>query len=345
MKMPPRTGTVQKMPGNRRKPYLAKRFIGWRVNDDTRKSYPVYKSIGTFAKKSDAIRALIKASETPEDKRKYVTLEEVYNEWSMKKFTEIKDVSVRMYTNAWSYLSPLKDRPISELKTADYEQTVEHGKAPRTIRHNIQLLVNALYKTALAHEYCEKDISALTDFHPDVSTQIKRKVFTPEEVQALFTSDNVKDQMILVGIFTGMRPGELLALKRSEVDLENGFLRIAGSKTKSGVLRDIPIHADILPIIIENCTKSSIFGKQEVFLSVQHRAYSRHTYYDYVKIKGHTPHDTRHSFATYSKRSGLDSLAVKRIMGHKTERDVTEDVYTHTDDVFLRREMEKFRIA
>lgn len=344
MKLPPRTGTVQKMSGNRRKPYLAKKFVGWRFDDEKRKAYPIYQSIGTFAKKSDAVKALMKEALSPEEKAERVTLEEVYKEWSEKKYKEIKDVSVTSYRNAWSYLVPLKDRPIAELRTLDFEAVVDHGKAPRTIRANIQILVRALYRTALAHEYCDKDISALTDFHADVSTKIKRKVFTPEEIARLFTSDNVKDQMLLVGIYTGMRPGELIALKMTEVDLDKGFLRIAGSKTKSGHLRDIPIHRDILPIIKSNCLKSAKFNATGVFLSALHKPYGRDTYYDHVKSKGHTPHDTRHSFVTYAKRSGIDSLAVKRIVGHSSVRDVTEDIYTHTDDAFLQREMDKFRV-
>ena len=59
----------------------------------------------------------------------------------------------------------------------------------------------------------------------------------------------------------------------------------------------------------------------------------------------HTPHDTRHSFVTYAHKSGMDALAVKMIVGHSTSGDVTQSVYTHLDEEFLQREMEKFTVA
>jgi integrase len=56
----------------------------------------------------------------------------------------------------------------------------------------------------------------------------------------------------------------------------------------------------------------------------------------------HTPHDTRHTFATIAARSGMDSNAVKRIMGHVIA-DITQGVYTHMTVEDLARELSKFR--
>lgn len=344
MRLPPKTGTICRLSGNRRKPWVAKVFVGYNVDDEKRTARAAYKSIGTFAKKSEALKALMEYSRSPEEKAKKITLEDVYKEWSEKKFQGVGEGMQKSYQNAFSYLTPLHRAKFADLTVSDYELAVERADTPRTVRSTVQILLNGIYKYAVAHDYVQKNISDYTDFRPDTKAEIVRKVFTPQEVDALFTSDNVKDQIILAGIYTGMRPGELLALKRSEVDLEHGFLRIAGSKTKSGLLRDIPIHPRILPLIERNCRESAKFEATEVFLSVKHSGYRYDTYRDYVSLKGHTPHETRHSFATYARRSGMDQLAVKRILGHQTNRDVTEDIYTHTDDEFLQREMEKFKV-
>lgn len=341
MRMPPKTGTVSKLSGNRRKPWCAKRFVGYKVDDEKKTVRPVYQSIGTFAKKSDAIRALMKAQE-PVDST--ITLEKVYDEWSERKFENLSKTMRNSYTNAWSYLDRLHRIPIAELKVSDFELIVERNNAPRTVRKVIQILLNGLYDYAIAHDYCTKNVSDYTDFRGDNTPRIVRKVFTPSVVKKLLRSEDVKDQMIAVGCYTGMRPSELIALKRSEVDFDTGFLRIAGSKSKSGHFRSIPIHADILPLIQLNCLKSAKFEQIEVFLSDRHKRFGYDAYADHVAKHGHTPHDTRHTFVTYAKKSDMDSLAVKRIVGHASNGDITETVYTHLDDAFLQREMEKFRV-
>ena len=42
----------------------------------------------------------------------------------------------------------------------------------------------------------------------------------------------------------------------------------------------------------------------------------------------HTPHETRHTFITYAKKSKINDYILKKIVGHEI-RDITEKVYTH----------------
>ena len=344
MRLPPKTGTVYKLKGNRRNPWVAKKWVGTKINDEKKTARPVYAVIGTYPRKTDAIRALMQASMSPEEANSEITLEQVYSEWSARKFPDISETLSRSYKNAFAYLAPLHRIPLADLRTSDYELTVERGNVPRTVRRNVQFVLNGIYSYAIAHDYVTKNVSDYTDFQADTEAQIVRKIFTAEEVETLFTSSDVKDQMMLVGIYTGMRPSEIVGLKRSEVDLEHGFFQIIGTKTKSGHNRRFPIHRDILSIVETSYLKSANLGVTEVFLSDRHKAFSYGTYQAHVKKAGHTPHDTRHSFITYAKLSNMDQTAVKRIVGH-SDRDVTSGVYTHLDDAFLQSEMEKFRIG
>ena len=53
----------------------------------------------------------------------------------------------------------------------------------------------------------------------------------------------------------------------------------------------------------------------------------------------HTPHDTRHTFATAADRCNMNRVALKRIMGHSL-KDVTEH-YTHKNIDELLTEINK----
>lgn len=55
----------------------------------------------------------------------------------------------------------------------------------------------------------------------------------------------------------------------------------------------------------------------------------------------HTPHDTRHTFATFADRCGMNQVAVKRIMGHSL-KDVTQH-YTHKNISELLVEINKLK--
>lgn len=341
MKLANQTGVVYKLTGKRRNPWVAKAYIGKIVDDEHKKVRYRYKTIGYFSRKTDAYKALLTYKEKPVI-TDAIPLSRVYEEWSSIHFEQIADSSESQYRNAWNHIPLLHDKDIRSIRTADIESAVEYSDPPRTVRANIKILLSMMYKYALAHDYCVKDYSSLINVRGDkTNTTIKRKVYTPEEIKQLFARDDVIADMTLIGIYTGMRPGELCALSLSEIDGE--FLRIHGSKTKSGLFRDIPIHPDILPLIQRNAAKSAVFGQKKVFLRDDKHPVLRRYYAE--RLEGHTPHDTRHSFVTYCRRSGMDQLAVKKIVGHSTSRDITEDVYTHTDDDFLKTEMAKFTIA
>ena len=54
----------------------------------------------------------------------------------------------------------------------------------------------------------------------------------------------------------------------------------------------------------------------------------------------HHPHETRHTFITRAKLTGMDEYSLKLIVGHQIG-DVTERVYTHRTIESLRQEIEK----
>ena len=75
------------------------------------------------------------------------------------------------------------------------------------------------------------------------------KPFTEEELQILWkNSDNYVATIALVLIYTGLRPSELLDIKRDNVFLDKRYM-IGGAKTSMGTNRRIPIAKKIYPFI------------------------------------------------------------------------------------------------
>ena len=104
----------------------------------------------------------------------------------------------------------------------------ESGKSGNTQRLARTILRRALGQ-AERRDYVARNVVALTDA-PAVKVD-ERPVLTPEQAKQLF--DALHDDRLLpsyvVAIHTGLRQGELLALRWSDVDLGAGTLTVTGT--------------------------------------------------------------------------------------------------------------------
>lgn len=171
---------------------------------------------------------------------------------------------------------------------------------------------------------------------------------------------------ILLVMYTGIRIGELCALKWSDIDLENGFISITKtlqrikntdekSKTKTKIIidkpksqksiRKIPLQSFLIEILsgLKNSVSQNSFlltGSETKF--TEPRAYEK-TYKKYLK-ECHIPnikfHALRHTFATNAVEKNFDTKSLSEILGHSTVR-FTLDRYVHPSDKIKRENMER----
>jgi len=119
-----------------------------------------------------------------------------------------------------------------------------------------------------------------------------------------------------------MRKSEILTLKWSDVDLDNGILTIDQTNTKSKKKRRIPINSVLRTILYEQRLKSG--GSEYVFLSAYGTPYKHHycinnQFRTARKKAGLTDfrfHDLRHTAATRMIEAGAQIVAVSKILGH-----------------------------
>lgn len=334
MKLPNRTGTVCRLSGKRNRPYMARIYTA-----------DGYKVLGYYRLKSEAITALITATATPPPPQSpIVSLIEVYTQWSFIHATEVTEPTMQSYANAFRIIQPLHNRPIRHISATDIEQCVLFANPPRSTRIILKTLLKLVYRYAMQHDQADRNVADLIDIqkHGESIRKVVRRPFSFAEVSDLFNSDHLYAKFALIGIYSGMRPGELLSLRVDEVDTETWFFRIYGSKTKSGHFRTIPIHPAIRSIVTELVEKAE--NQRSPWICCKRsKPITMKTLSTFCSKLDHTPHDLRHTFATFAYKSGISQLAVKRIMGHQI-KDITENVYTHTDEAFLTSEMMKFAV-
>lgn len=151
----------------------------------------------------------------------------------------------------------------------------------------------------------------------------KRRVrfLSPEETQVFLSNcvDHLKTIATIV-LNTGMRKGEILGLKWGQVNFQQGIITL--TDTKNSERRDIPMNQTVRATLkgmlkeIPN-REEYVFsdGNRRRFTSLQHS-------FDRAKKKSGIEdfhfHDLRHCFASNLVMSGVDIMAVKELLGHKS---------------------------
>ena len=315
MKLPNNYGTIYKLTGNRRRPWVAKKMVGKELNEKTRRNRILYVTLGYYESKVDALQALAAYNANPYDPvRRAKTVREVYEAWSAEYFPTLK-VSAP-YKAAWAVLEPMGDRALADLTLDDLQFIIDHSDKNSPTLTNVKLLLSLMYKYAVVHEIVPPTKHEMVSYiripkkNPNAIT---RKIFTPDEIRALWQNPHKPtNRLALILIFTGLRVGELLDLKDEDVDFDAQRISITHAKTAAGI-REVPIGDKILPLMKE-------------FMSERRQKYSA-TKAKIVSL-GHTPHDTRHTFASLAAEAGIDQRLIDAMLGHSGGNTALK-IYTH----------------
>ena len=152
-------------------------------------------------------------------------------------------------------------------------------------------------------------------------------------------------EMYYIELATGLRRGELLGLKWSDIDLEHGSLRVqrqivridgeiveAPLKTKNAY-RTLPLSTDAVDVLKEQ--KKKCGNSPYVFPSPTGGPISPdsvlHMLHRVLKRAGLPKvrfHDLRHTFATLALQNGVDIKTVSGMLGHFSAG-FTLDTYAH----------------
>ncbi len=340
MKNPNGYGSISKLSGKRRRPFIVRITTGFDIN-----GRQIMKVLGYYHTQAEAIKALANYNDNPYDiNLNDITLKEILDRFMENKKGAVEKSSLKSYRVWYNYLRPLYSKRMKDIRTFELQNFINSLSHLSTGSLKlVKSFIRMLFKDAMEMDIISKDYSEYIKL-PKYKKVIERKVFTDGEIALLWDNVKVLDyaDAILILIYTGMRINELLKLKKKNVNLENNTIT-GGSKTDAGKNRIIPIHPKILPLIIkrmENETDYLIPNKKET----NYYEYNNFRQNEFVKIMEqlgmeHTIHDTRHTFATMISDVSDNENAITGIIGH-TNINMTKK-YTHTNIEKMRKEMEK----
>jgi integrase len=118
---------------------------------------------------------------------------------------------------------------LSDLSTNDvaklYSTLLDRGMSPNTVRHACSVL-SGMLKDAMRFDMIYRNVASLVQL-PKIPASIENILSVDEFIQLLAAIDSVQDQTLLkMAFITGMRSGELLVLRWSDIDLQKDQLTI-----------------------------------------------------------------------------------------------------------------------
>lgn len=339
MRLPNGYGSVYKLPGNRRRPWVACKTTGW--SEDGKQLRYI---IGYYKTRALAMTALAEYNKNPIGERGDITLGQLYDEWAKSKYPKLSTKTVQTYETAWKHLSVLDQYKFKDIKTSHLQELIDNmdeKELSYSSIHKVKVLAGLLYKHAMADDITDKNYAQLIEL-PERDTK-EKPTFTDIEIKAiekLAAADKWANSILML-IYTGMRVGELLKLTKFNVDIKNMIIT-GGGKTEAGKNRIIPVHPKIQKYIEAwyNSDSDYLINKEGKQIRVDYyRAYLYYPTLERAGVRKLTPHICRHTFASLMKRAKVDNVYIQKLIGHASYA-TTADIYTHPEITELRKAIE-----
>lgn len=325
IKRPNGSGTVYKLSGRRRRPWVAA------------KSGIV---IGYYETKTEAQEMLVEVAKKPITERFNMTFKDVFEAWKLEHFRRLTDKGIEGYELAYKHFSNLHDCKFRDLRTEHFQKEVDAFVAKgrsHSSANKLKQLIGQLSKYAIREEIMSANYSPYIIL-PENKKKDK-KTFTEADIKKLKASRDDAAKIVLMLIYTGMRIGELFNLQTKDVF---PTYCIGGEKTEAGRNRIIPISPDgrkYFDYFMKKAGESKLlidgYGGNRDIDNFRNRDY--YGLLENLQIEKKNPHCTRHTFTSMAVRAGMRPEILQKILGHAS--------YTTTSDVYVHADIESLVIA
>lgn len=305
----------------RRKPYAVRITTGWKDNKQVRKY------IGYYATQAEAIMALAEYHQGGINlDLSRLTVGELFDLWMTR--IERKDLSesaMRIHNMTKTRLGTLARKPVKDVRAIHWQTWLDNIDLKPGSKSKIRNTVHQMLEFAVANDVIQKNYAKGLEINEKIEKT--GSVFTTEELDVLWNNTHIPEvQQLLIMVYTGMRIGEMLAIHRSQIHLDESYIR-GGLKTKAGKNRVIPLHDKIKPLVEEQLGDRTWLIQSSHGTAMTYQNASRR-YKEVLTGFGmnHKPHDCRKTAVSIMHSAGIPMEVIRIIVGH-SGKGVTEQVY------------------
>ncbi|MGY2895525.1 tyrosine-type recombinase/integrase [Deinococcus sp. UYEF24] len=285
-----------------------------------------------------------------------ITLNDWLPKWLAGKKPELAPKTYANYDSiSERHLKPLLgDRRLQELKPSDVRaayQTLAAKGYSRSLLHQIRVILKGALHEALLDEIVSRNVADVARL-PSFKRTKTARALDPQEANRFLEVAHRQRLGVLFEfvIATGLRRGEVCALKWEHVDLNIGLLRVrenltvvngqatlGAPKTESGI-RDLHLAPETVELLKKHQRQQNIEQAAPSLHVFTNRAGARLYPDSLTKISGRIAavaglgnlrfHDLRHTYASLMLSRGVPMEVVSEKLGH-SRPSTTADIYRH----------------
>lgn len=273
------------------------------------------------------------------------TLDQLYEEWQSSHTQRVSLSTMKTYAAAYKHFEPLRQRDIDSITAKDLQDCMDKVTAGSRTRGNMCVVAHLLWDYAISAAYTAHDITRTLYVGESISKQ--REPITEDELERIRLAIGTEPyaEYIYALCYLGFRPGEMLALKKTDLHDEDGVMfLVGGSKTAAGKNRRVPVPHQIreiverqmqtpsewlFPLEKHNCKGETLGWTQMNELYLRSRVFK-----PMCKRLGisetKSPYCARHTYADKLKRAAGSDKEKAALIGH-ADYAFTQRRYQSTD--------------
>ena len=292
---------------------------------------------GGFKTKKEALEYVPQLAK--KRKKDAPTLRDLYEPWAESAMLELSQSKQGAYKIAWARLKQIADIEIAELTIADLQAVIDREAPTHYTARDVKNLLSHLYKRACAQGDVPSNLAQYI-IVPKLEEK-ERQPFNREEINSIwaaYASGDMYACYVLVMIYSGMMPGELLKLEKGMIHWDDREIVGCGIKTKERKTKPILIADAIVPVLETLCDAAE--GDKLVTMN-------RDAFYDAFRdamtrwgCRKLTPYSCRHTTGTeLASDATIPPSIIQRVMRHT--KFTTTQRYIHPDSGAARDAVNK----
>lgn len=228
----------------------------------------------------------------------------------------------------------------------------EAETAPIGANRLLELLVR-LFNFAIDRETLDANPCARVA-KPGGKESSRDRVLSPDEIRTLwnaldrawFTEQTAAALRLI--LITAQRPGEVVSMRREDLDLAEGWWTIPAERAKNGLAHRVPLNRtarqilELLPAgspwVFPSPGVDQHIHRNALALAIR-RARQRQT--DPLEVGDFSPHDLRRTAASHMASVGVERFVIGKLLNH-VEPGVTKVYDRHSYDAEKKRAMDKW---
>jgi integrase len=305
------------------------------------------------------------ASQQRRRPRVILTLSEfVRAEWKPNAALALKKSSMRHYSfNLDNHILPMfGETPLRDVGVAQIEACLSRlklkGHATSTLR-SVRATFATVLRSAVERKYVEKNFAHGVRIR-ETDSKKEPRFYSPEQARRLLGAlTEPCGAVVSIAVLTGMRIGEILALRWKRVDLLGATLEVAetynsstgefGSPKTKKSRRVIPISSVLVGVLEKQRARSTSADPEElVFRTPKGTPLNDKNLYnrelaptcDRIGLPRISWHSFRHTHATLLHANGASLKTAQDLLGHE-DPETTLKVYTHSVSDSQRKAVER----